>query len=106
MTTVAEKIAVMQASLDGAPIQYRGCTDHAWRDTGLPVWAWEGGDYRVKPPEPVYKTLYLVLDYEGDGSIRHKDKASAERRAAALNAQSSFAPYTVCKVTYETRGGL
>jgi hypothetical protein len=50
MKTTAEKIAVMQAFLDGVPMEI--LTDgnwSLWLPTGEPEWRWGASDYRVKP---------------------------------------------------------
>jgi len=52
MSTLAEKIAVMQAHADGKVIQFRGSSchgPHVWTDVLQPLWAWNSRDYRVKP---------------------------------------------------------
>lgn len=47
-------IKVMQAWLDGKPIEARGKVNAAWGPigTGGPVWNWGGFDYRVKAVLP------------------------------------------------------
>lgn len=57
MKTTAEKIAVMQAEVEGKPIQRKwthpGSRDCEWQDiAGVgaePLWDWPNFDYRVKP---------------------------------------------------------
>lgn len=49
MKTTAEKIAVMQAHLDGKTIQYRSKTSAGnWFSHPNPEWNWEDCEYRVK----------------------------------------------------------
>lgn len=52
--TTKEKIAVMQAWLDGKTIQYKDKDEKEWltwdeSSTFEPVWAWIELDYRIKP---------------------------------------------------------
>lgn len=65
MKTLAEKIAVMQAALDGKQIQYKRLRDDdfAFGDVKCPNWDWQAFDYRVKPAEP----KKLVVVYYPDG---------------------------------------
>lgn len=50
MTTLQEKIDVMQAAADGQTIQVKGKRPNAmWEDTYSPEWNWYNGDYRIKP---------------------------------------------------------
>jgi hypothetical protein len=51
--TTAEKIAVMQAYVEGKEIQFCESGKETWLDLNLqdsePRWNWERCDYRVKP---------------------------------------------------------
>ena len=48
--TTKEKIAVMQAFMDGKKLQILSNDDWTdWNPTCDPVWNWERGDYRIKP---------------------------------------------------------
>lgn len=51
MTTLAEKIAVMQAALEGKQIQTKAIESKEWIDVTYinPTWNWQECDYRVKP---------------------------------------------------------
>jgi hypothetical protein len=49
-TTTAEKIAIMQAHVDGKTIEVKH--DGPWRETQAPSWAWHWHDYRIKR-EPI-----------------------------------------------------
>lgn len=51
-----ERIAVMQAYINGGAIEERRISfDHAeWVDNSSPTWQWDKFDYRVKP-EPKYR---------------------------------------------------
>jgi hypothetical protein len=61
-----EKIAVMQAFLDGKKIQWTGGGSE-WSDfDGEPIWNWLQYDYRIKP-EP-REFLIAVSD---DGTVFH-----------------------------------
>lgn len=59
-TTLAEKIAVMQAAVDGAAIQgrMRNSLDR-WTDQSSLLWDWHNAEYRVKPKEP--ETLLIAV---------------------------------------------
>lgn len=47
--TTQEKIAVMQAEIEGKGIEWLGNRDNNWQTTIRPVWNWQDGNYRVKP---------------------------------------------------------
>lgn len=49
--TTKEKIAVMQAYLDGKQIQTRRIDRDDWWDNDCPTWDWERCVYRIKPEE-------------------------------------------------------
>jgi len=44
-----EKIKVMQAYVDGRPIQYKLNCESDWADTSIPIWNWYDCQYRIKP---------------------------------------------------------
>lgn len=48
------RIAVMQAYVDGKPIQYKGLSGH-WFDHDLPTWDWKEFEYRIEPEVIVYR---------------------------------------------------
>jgi len=63
VSTTAEKIAVMQASEDGAEIEHTVKNKTLpWLDTDEPWWDWVSFEYRIKP-EPL--TLWVVVDWIG-----------------------------------------
>ncbi len=66
-TTTQEKIAIMQAYVDGKTIQYDNNTGHmyGWTDLKTPNWNWDLCDYRIKP-EP--RKIYM---YYGDSRCFH-----------------------------------
>lgn len=49
MMTTAEKIAVMQAHVDGKPIQCTKRGESDWWQPVRPIWNFADFDYRVKP---------------------------------------------------------
>jgi len=51
MKTLAEKIKVMQAALDGKEIEILSCSDN-WVQSNAQTWDWCNNDYRIKQ-EPV-----------------------------------------------------
>ena len=48
MKTLEEKIAVMQACLEGKTIQTQYQGGITWKDVDVPVFAWDVMDYRIK----------------------------------------------------------
>lgn len=68
MTTLAEKIAVMQAAERGEEIEFRtlnGTT--TWARISVPAWEWARYDYRVPPKKPEYR----LFQYIAPGSAHH-----------------------------------
>ena len=60
VTTTAEKIAVMQAAIDGKAIEYRPPDYKDWHTLTHPSWNWERCEYRVKPePKVTYFRTYF-----------------------------------------------
>lgn len=47
--TTQEKIAVMQAHVDGKKVQFKLAKASAWSDCTVPLWGWSEYDYRIKP---------------------------------------------------------
>lgn len=62
-TTTQEKIAVMQAHVDGKTIQVYGNGSWCWSDTYDPRWNWTDFTYRVAPE--VIK-IYIYRRKNGD----------------------------------------
>lgn len=63
--TTEEKIAVMQAYVDGKKIQVKACCVREWRDCIVaPDWDWVSYDYRVKPEEKYrpYNEYHEMID--------------------------------------------
>jgi len=65
MSTLAEKIDVMQAFKRGEKIQSTEC-DNGWTDEIDPIWDWAANDYRIAPPEPKRIKLLAFIDPPGD----------------------------------------
>ena len=71
MTTTAEKIAIMQAYVEGKKLDYKHIYHKSWEPfTNLietePVWNWYQYEYRISPNQPKPKTLfkcYLIGTY-------------------------------------------
>lgn len=62
MTTLAEKIAVMQAALAGKAIQNKlknVSNILTWGTTVCPSWNWEKYDYRVRPEKKLVRIASL-----------------------------------------------
>ena len=62
-TDTKEKIAVMQAAVDGATIQ-RTCGNGIWMTAWTQSWDWDSYEYRVKPePLTLWVNVYPDRDY-------------------------------------------
>jgi len=67
MTTTAEKIAIMQAYVDGKTIEVRMrkySDRYEWLHITVPSWDWSNCAYRVKP-EPPKTPDYINWDHVG-----------------------------------------
>jgi len=78
MSTTQEKIAVMQAFIDGAAIESRSRSEaDCWMRLGDPCWNWEMCEYRVKPvPRVVYFSdtgPTPLLWYDRTNIVGHKE---------------------------------
>lgn len=73
--TTKEKIAVMQAYVDGKKIQFARKNKEDWEDysTGEPLWAWSMFDYRIKPEEekPKRMTNRQLAEWLAKGNGEH-----------------------------------
>lgn len=73
MTSTKEKIEVMQAFLDGKPVEWNDGRDWRPMKTPNPTWSWLHYDYRIKSAKPdsidwdhVSPTLkYMARDEDG-----------------------------------------
>lgn len=67
MSTTAEKIAVMQAHIDGKAIEFCGFDTEQnpgdWITEAEPVWNWARRNYRVKP-EP--RSIWIAYEKTGE----------------------------------------
>lgn len=63
-TTTQEKIAVMQAHVDGKTIQVRSNGSWSWSESYNPRWNWCDFDYRVAP-----EILKIYVYRTKDGEI-------------------------------------
>ena len=65
-----EKIEIMQAWIDGKPIQCFYKNINAWGDIDHePSWAFEKFDYRIKPKQKVKKTIKYLCFEDSDGNL-------------------------------------
>lgn len=65
-----EKIKVMQAYVDGKPIQIKiHAIDKDWRDSINPIWDWERCTYRIKPT----RQPLTSADFPPGTIVREKD---------------------------------
>lgn len=62
MKTIEERIAVMQAFVDGRQIEYYHTTKKSWIETSDPSWNWSLTDYRVK--EESKQPKYVPFTFE------------------------------------------
>lgn len=83
MSTLQEKIAVMQAAAEGKAIQVkvRGLSCCGWSDTDCPGWDWYMCDYRVKKEK---KTIEVRVNVYPScvSSTHHATKEAADDRHA------------------------
>lgn len=65
MITLAEKIAVMQASEAGKKIEMRSWNFGSlpWKPIDVPLWNWGDYEYRI---EPVQAECWAVIDRDND----------------------------------------
>src|SRR5579872_84358 len=69
-----DKIAVMQAYLDGKEIEFKTPDDPDWRKHEIePQWDWSNNDYRIKPKFGPPKELSLQFD--AHGNISHESSS-------------------------------
>ena len=74
MTTLDEKIAVMQAAKRGEPIEVKFYKFAEWTSVEQPSWDWANHEYRVSPRKPTVDWSHV-----GDGVnafVRDKDGTS------------------------------
>ncbi len=76
------KISVMQAALEGKPIQVQAGGFGEWIDTKNPHWIWNSNNYRVKPEEV---SFVIVRDNKTNGiySFREDTWEAAPRLSCA-----------------------
>ena len=81
MKTTAEKIAVMQAHLDGKPIECFGMGER-WFLIDYPLFNWEENDYRIAVTKPSinpdhvsHKFKWMATDADGSTWL-YRDKPS------------------------------
>lgn len=85
MSTLQEKIAVMQAAEAGKEIEWSIKHKAIWRLATGPCWDWLNYDFRVKPREP---RKFYVNEIDGNLSINHHETESDAKEATmARNAR-------------------
>ena len=73
MTTLDEKIKVMQAYKNGKTIEYKEGREKNWKTTNTPAWDWYNWDYRIKEePKKKVKLYQVLLKYVTDYHISLK----------------------------------
>ena len=97
MSTIQEKIAVMQAFADGKRVEYRDKdTPGDWRIAAFPCWDWEDFDYRIKSePRRIWVNFYTE-DFEAYLSA----KAATD---AAQNCVASECCVEFVEVTHDNK---
>jgi len=77
MKTLKEKIEVMQAAERGEPIEVTFCGESGkFIPIKNPDFNWEDNDYRVAPPSPAVKEIWVNV-YPSGAMIGHTTKRSA-----------------------------
>lgn len=78
------KIAVMQAFVDGKPIEYKYRHDQKdpWERNDNPGWEWAHIDYRVAPPKP--REVFVAFTALGHPATVSKTASAAEDNAARI----------------------
>ena len=81
-----EKIAVMQAEVDGKKIQIKSSNGADWISTNQPLtWDWWSYDYRVKPePREIYCNEYKTGFGSAFGSTDEADRHVAPGRTRVV----------------------
>lgn len=87
------KIAVMQAYVDGKPIEYKARHDpnDPWELNGDPGWAFENCDYRVAPPKP--REVFLIYSTFGAIYSVRTDIDCDEADSLARNIGGTYAKF-------------
>jgi hypothetical protein len=62
MSTLREKIAVMEAYGRGEEVEWRVKADNVWNRTIVPAWDWKEYDYRVKPKVTLCSNVRMDLE--------------------------------------------
>ena len=75
MSTLSEKIAIMQAFERGEKIEWIHKNDDSdeWESNIAPLWNWEEIEYRIANPAPKSGTLVTMLDVDGEIRFTLKD---------------------------------
>ena len=73
-----EKIEIMQAWLDGKPIEFASFNGEVWYDltTKNPQWDFDECQYRIKPKEKVKKTTKYLCFEDSNGNLFHYREGS------------------------------
>lgn len=101
-TSTAEKIAVMQAFLDGKRIEFRSVYAD-WAQAENPTWDWSRFEFRVAPARTVQCTRYTVVDrYNEAISAWVTSGVEANNIASRLNKNGLKGPYNVATITWKT----
>lgn len=104
--TTKEKIAVMQACVDGKQIQIIYYDDDKWVDWHSetdPVWNWGRCEYRIKPEEPKYRPYKDTDEMIADFCNRFKTPFLAEHEIPLIWMRSERNGSVTLVTRYSTR---
>lgn len=91
MSTLTEKIRVMECFDNGGKVQSYSYSQRRWHDDEKPTWNWQNCEFRIKP-EPL--ELWALLPAEGIGA-RHVCFTSSKKE---LTEQFNPEGYRVVKL--------
>lgn len=83
-----DKIAVMQAALDGKEIEYRYHSSTVWLHCAKPIWDWSCNVYRVEPRAP--RVYYLNIYRIGASAHAFRDDAATGASTGCLRKAVKF----------------
>ena len=78
MKTIQEKIAVMQAFIEGKKIQLRHFNDSKYYDCTKPGWNWDSYDYRIKPATEYVPFTFEDAEFLIGKPVKHKKDSWVE----------------------------
>jgi hypothetical protein len=70
MKTTKEKIAIMQAFIEGKTVEYCYQDTKEWSKIDSPAWDWIGCDYRIRVEKVKLYYINYVIDTEEDYLVK------------------------------------